>query len=420
MIRSRFVVFAVLAAWAVACHSDAVTNSPVVPKAGINFANLVPDTNKVIIRVVDIVSNAYLAGATFRSVNPYPIPIEAGTRHIKVFFDTSDVVVAQTVLLDTTYTFTQDGSYSFTVAGFARTGVTPAIQAQIVKDAPPTPGTGKFALRIVNLAPSLAGAIPALGDTTVLPDAFVRKVDSLPGGTPDATNLGYGSTTAYAVLDTGLYRLVLTATGTTAPPIVQASLLPGVPGTSSVNPIGGTLVAGTVMTAVIVPRSVPASKAPQGGSPSAKKVEVVTRSNDTVTVQSGTITVITNRSGSKPDSIIDTTGTHATTGVNRGDVVYVSGANEAEYNGWQVAIRTDSLFCKPTNAGDTATKCAAANDTAKTFFRFRYRITGTPASPATGTPVYKIYPPQSPTVSQDYTIPTVVFIVDQRPPNTAP
>jgi len=78
------------------------------------------------------------------------------------------------------------------------------------------------------------------------------------------------------------------------------------------------------------------------------------------------------------------------------------------------------LFCKPTNAGDTATKCAAANDTAKTFFRFRYRITGTPASPATGTPVYKIYPPQSPTVSQDYTIPTVVFIVDQRPPNTAP
>jgi len=172
------------------------------------------------------------------------------------------------------------------------------------------------------------------------------------------------------------------------------------------------------MTAVIVPRSVVGSKAPQLGSPTAKKVEVITRSNDTVTVQSGTITVIINRSGSKADSITDTTGTHATTGVNRGDVVYVSGANEAEYNGWQVAIRTaDSLVCKPTNAGDTATKCAAANDTAKTYFRFRYRVTGTPASPATGTSVYKVYAPNAFT---DYTIPTVVYIIDKRPPDTAP
>ena len=420
MTRSRFVVFGVLAAWAVGCHPDAVTNSPVVPRAGINFANLVPDTNKLIIRVVDIVSNAYLpgGGGTFRAANQYPIAIEAGTRHIKVFFDTSDVILAQTVLLDTTYTFTQDASYSFQVGGFARSGRTPALRAQIIQNSLPTPGAGKIAVRVMSFAPSLAGAVPVLADTTVLPDAFIRKVDSLPSGSADATSLGYLASTAYAILDTGRYRVTLTAPGTTGPPIVQAAMIAGSIGAKDTNPIGGTLVAGTVMTAVIVPRSVVGSKAPQLGSPTAKKVEVITRSNDTVTVQSGTITVIINRSGSKADSITDTTGTHATTGVNRGDVVYVSGANEAEYNGWQVAIRTaDSLVCKPTNAGDTATKCAAANDTAKTYFRFRYRVTGTPASPATGTPVYKVYAPNSFT---DYTIPTVVYIIDKRPPDTAP
>src|SRR5437773_5060038 len=124
MTRFRLSLSLALAGSAAACHPDAVTNSPIVPSAGINFANAVPDTNKMIFRVVDIPANAVLAGATFRSANNYPIGITAGTRRIRVFFDTTDVMLAQTVLIDTTYTFVQDQHYSFLAAGFARAGKT--------------------------------------------------------------------------------------------------------------------------------------------------------------------------------------------------------------------------------------------------------------------------------------------------------
>jgi len=76
----------------------------------------------------------------------------------------------------------------------------------------------------------------------------------------------------------------------------------------------------------------------------------------------------------------------------------------------------DSLTCAPTNAGDTATRCAAANATAVTFFRFKFRLTGAPASPATGTPVYRIYLP----TTADFTQPAVLYLVDRRPNMTVP
>ena len=97
---------------AAACHGDAVTNSPVPSLAAINFVHAASDAVVADFRVVDIVSNAGLFGAPFRGMNQYPVGIEAGTRHIKVFYDTTDVVLAKTVLLDTTYAFTADlGQY---------------------------------------------------------------------------------------------------------------------------------------------------------------------------------------------------------------------------------------------------------------------------------------------------------------------
>jgi Tol biopolymer transport system component len=190
------------------------------------------------------------------------------------------------------------------------------------------------------------------------------------------------------------------------------------PDGSKINPVAGSGVSGSVLTAVIVPRSVVGSTAPQGGRPSSKTVESTATSNDTVTIQSGSITVVTNRSGGKADTTIAKTGTGASTGVGKYDNVLVTGpAGQPAYNGWQTVIRVaDSLSCNPTDPADTATKCAAANDTATTRFRFRYH-TGSPASPATGTVAYRIYPPQS---ASDYTIPYIFFLVDDRPPDTVP
>ncbi len=421
MLRFRFSVPCVLCLVAVACSREATFTEPVPPLATINFVNAVPDTNQMAFRIVDMVSNAGLYGARFRSGTTFPEGIESGTRHIRVFFDTSDVVLAKQVWLDTTYTFVANEHYRFTLSGFTRTGATPSLGALIVADAAlPTPAAGKFAIRVMNLAPSFAGAVPALADTTVQPDVFVRPIDALPAATPEVTSLGYVATSQYVELDTGLYRMALTAAGTLGPAIVQASVPPGVLGTATANPIAGSSVAGSVLTAVIVARSVVGSRAPQGGSPSAKTaVETWTRSNDTVTVQTGSITVLVNRPGGKADSALSKTNGGATTGVSAGDVVRVSGATQPEYNGWQVvAQQADSLSCNPANAADTPTKCAATvpNDTATTRFRFRYRITGTPTSPATGTPVYRIYPPSF--TAADFTIPFILYLVDRRPPNT--
>jgi len=111
MTRLRSALCLALAGWAAGCHPDAITSSPVPSNAGVSFANLVPDTNKVIFRVVDIVSNTILAGATFRTFTAFPLGIQAGARHIRVFFDTTDVTLAQTVLLDTTFSFDVDQHY---------------------------------------------------------------------------------------------------------------------------------------------------------------------------------------------------------------------------------------------------------------------------------------------------------------------
>jgi hypothetical protein len=139
----------------------------------------------------------------------------------------------------------------------------------------------------------------------------------------------------------------------------------------------------------------------------------VSRSNDTVTVQSGSVSVLTNRSPAKPDSTVGTTGTGTTTGVVAGDIILMSGATQPEYNVWQAVTQVaDSLSCAPTDPKDTATKCAAANAVATTRFRLRSRIAGAPASPATGTPVYRIY---TASTTSDYTIPSVIYLIDRRP-----
>src|SRR5256886_14831876 len=146
------------------CSRDAPFTEPVPPLAAIHWVNAVPDTNKMAFRVVDIVSNAGLFGATFRTGNTVPVGIQAGTRHIRVFFDTTDVVLAQRVLVDTTGMFAANEHYSFLVTGFARAG---PLRAMIVHDgAPPAVPAGKFAIRFLNVAASFAGAVPALADTT--------------------------------------------------------------------------------------------------------------------------------------------------------------------------------------------------------------------------------------------------------------
>jgi len=110
-----------------------------------------------------------------------------------------------------------------------------------------------------------AGA--GLGDL----DAFLIRhaQDTAALGSPIATSVAYGVSSGYSAVaaDTGSQALqvVVTATGTTAPILARVSLPAGqvVDTVTHVNAIAGGRIVGSVMTAVIVPRSVAGSMAPQ-------------------------------------------------------------------------------------------------------------------------------------------------------------
>jgi hypothetical protein len=433
MRRFSFFAFAVVLLITAGCKKDATFSEPIGEHASITWANVVPDTGQLDIRVVDIPSNAALFDAPFRTGLIYPQGIEAGPRRIKVFLSSTDPDTAKIFLIDTTFDFAADERYSFYVAGFTRSGRTPPLQAVITSAQPPALSGSQFAIRVINLAPSLAGV--TLPDTTVAIDALLRPISAVSPGTPDITSVPYLGVSPYVVLDTGRYQLALASAGSGAASFVAAPVLPGARGTVDDNgnptadPIGGSIVGGTALTAVILPRSVVGSKAPQGGRPTLRTADTsvaeaarrVTLNGDIVTVQSGSVDVLVNRGAGRADSTLPPpagTGSRGATAAARGDVVVVTGATQPEYNGWHAVLATaDSLSCNPTGPSDTATRCSAANATATTRFRFRYRITGTPASPGTGNIQYRVYAPLS---TGDFTLPYIMFMVDQRPPNTTP
>ena len=424
---------------ALGCKKDATFTEPLPAYAHVTWLNAVPDTGQLDVRVVDIITNGSFMDADFRSSQPFPLNLEPGIRHIKVFNSSPVDTIAKKVLLDTTLTFAENQPYFFYLSGRARAGAT---QATLSNLAPPTPPAGQFAIRFLNLANSFAGAPRAIPDTNAPPDIFVLGRNVKPSGTPAVASLAYGALSPYVLVDTAAQlHISLTSPGATDPVISQALIPPGDTASSGTPPIAGSRIPGSVFTAVILARADSPSAAPQG-RPTAQRTDTsvsqaanrITRSNDTVTVQTGTTRILVNRRGgplcpttcpSLADSTLGRTGTAATAPVSRGQVILVSAATQAEYNGWQEVLSVnDSLICSPSDPGDVVTgnnrRCrgpadttVASSDTALTIFKFRYRIVGAPVTPGTGNVVYRIYPASFTTA--DFRTPQLIFIVDKRP-----
>lgn len=430
-----------LLALAIGCKKDATFTEPLPDYAHVNWLNAVSDTMQLDLRVIDIATNGSFMDADFRSAQFFPINLEPGTRRIRVFLSSTVDTIASKFLLDTTYTFADGQPYSVFIAGRARPGSgAPPVRAIITNIAQATPGAGKIALRVVNLAPSLAGALVTVADTAAAPDVFVLAPSAIASGSTAAgTGVAFGASTQYTVLDTGTYRIALTAPGAPGANTVLATVPVGALASGGSSAVAGSIVPGTIITAVIVPRSVPGSMAPQtrAGQGASQSTDTsaseasrrITLNGDTVTVQVGSITQLTNRrsaTGARlADSTIRKTGTGAATPALRGSSILVAGATQAEYNGWQgVMAIVDTLVCAVADPGDVVTgptkHCAppadttvASADTATTRFRFRYRIVGAPASPGTGTVTYRIGPPTN--AATDFVTPQVVFMIDKRP-----
>jgi len=149
MTRIRLFACCVVAV-AFGCKKDATFTEPLPRYASITWLNAISDTMQLDVRVVDIATNASFMDADFRAAQPFPINLEPGARHIKVFLSSTADSIAKRFLLDTTYSFTEEQPYFFYLSGRARAGGT---RATITTLAPPTPPAGQFAIRFLNLAP---------------------------------------------------------------------------------------------------------------------------------------------------------------------------------------------------------------------------------------------------------------------------
>ena len=263
--RSLAVLVSVLVIAAGACSHDATFTEPIPPNAAIHWVEAVPDTMQEDMRVIDIVSNAGLYDANFRGSTMFYEGIQAGSRHIRIFNSSQDVVIAQQIMVDTTITFAASDSVTFVHMGFARSGSTPAREVRLFTDKAQDPGASNVGFRVINAGAGLGSVdlnlIRHQADTLTLP------------ATPLIGNVAYGTASAYVavaadVAATDSLRVVVTAAGTTTPILANVPLPAGQPAdaVNRVNPIAGARIVGSVMTAVIVPRSVAGSMAPQGFS----------------------------------------------------------------------------------------------------------------------------------------------------------
>jgi hypothetical protein len=255
---------------AVGCAKDATFEEPLPEYAAIHWVNAVPDTGQQDMRIVDITENAGLFDVNYRGANMFYQAIRSGTRTFRIFNSSTNPAIAQQVLLEGTLDLVAGQGYTLIHSGFARSGSTPTHAALLLLDDPPVPAAGEVAVRVVH-----AGA--GLGNVDVF---IVRKpvnaatVDSLPDA-PAATNIAFSSASAYlaaAVDDTAAalaqaMRVVFTATGTKT---VLASITApaGQFGNSTTEPIAGSRIAGSVLTAVLVPGPVAGSAAPANAADS--------------------------------------------------------------------------------------------------------------------------------------------------------
>jgi hypothetical protein len=263
---SRFTLLAVAALASVACQTDdgALKPTEIPPLAFVRYINALPDTLATTVRFIDQVefSPQTFVAVPFRGLGGGNYQgAQAGNRSFKVF--TYQIVggalapaATNTVeLANVSHNFEAGKYYTVIINGFARAGGSPAKQVRIIEDAVPTPTTD------ISLRAMHAGA--GIGNVDVYLTATTTTAIS---GAPAISGLAFGAASAYASRPSGAFAVRVTAAGSTTP-LISAAAPAGVAGTSTVNPIGGATIPGSVITAVAFPASVAGSPAAASANP---------------------------------------------------------------------------------------------------------------------------------------------------------
>ncbi len=229
-----------------ACSQDTgPTVTDLGSRARVRVINAVPDTGAMDYKFVDSVEAPIELGLVFRAASGY-LPYKAGARRLRAFAASqTPSIVFGAPIIDQVVNLEVDKYYTIIHVGISNTAGGAGDSVIVLTDSLPTLGflAGGVGYRAVHAAPTV-GALNFFRTRTV--------AAALPA-TPEAANLAYGRTTGYirlAAPDSVAARLALAATPAT---VYSALAQVGQAGTSQLNPIGGSRIAGTSMSAVAFP-----------------------------------------------------------------------------------------------------------------------------------------------------------------------
>jgi hypothetical protein len=246
-----------------ACNPDEVISTENIPTAGVRFINAVPDTGAAYgldFRFVDLAENNAQFRVPFRN-NPSSSggvtastqiqykPARAGARHFRIFLSDSLQAVATVVLKDSTINIEAGKNYTVMLWGNARSAGADKMKLSVWEEAVADPGAN-IALRVINATTSpidvrqyvSTGTLPAAATWAAVPPLSASTyVTAPPSQFRFNVQPGGGGTTLFS----------------------DALALIGQAGTVDAEALPGTSVAGSAITAIVFPRSVAGSKAPQ-------------------------------------------------------------------------------------------------------------------------------------------------------------
>ena len=246
---SRLVLLGLVVGIAAACSSDKVTTPDSPPHSDMRFISAVSDTGAVDISFVDQIDMSPIAKTLgFRAGTVYQ-PVEAKTRHLRVFPTSLNIAVTSQVLLDTTISIPANTRFTMLLTGPSRTAG--QLKFVVISDDTQAPASGQIGVRTVNAS---TGAISGyLVNTTG---------DALPG-TATFANIGSYTASPYVNRATGAAALRFTDVGSAT---VNASVAgPATPAAiPGAFPAAGVSTSGTMFSVYYFPKARAGSVATPG------------------------------------------------------------------------------------------------------------------------------------------------------------
>jgi len=242
------------------CLPAGVTDSEVIPTAGVRFINAVPDTGGAFgldFRFIDIVENSDTYRATFRN-NPITSAnvtassniqyknAKAGSRHFRIFLDDTLQAAASTVLKDSTVNLESGHNYTFLLWGNARSSGADKMKLTVIDETVADPGAN-VALRVINTTGSPVDVRQYAGTT-------------IPAGATWA-NVGAYTISNYITAPPAQIRFNVQPAGGGTTLFGDALALIGQAQTVDIEGTPGTTQAGSAVTMVVFPRSMAGSRA---------------------------------------------------------------------------------------------------------------------------------------------------------------